>query len=912
MRKVRYKNKLLFILVFIALVTSLFFVPVKHIKPLAEYILPTSHIERLDDFKKVGDLIFNITYRILERNQDVSLINNYQYNEYFKNITIPSIDLQVSKFSYLNMEYQRKEFIAYKNISARHKKEWHKADMYYKVNGLEGHAKVKIRLKGHGPDHHENPHKSSMRINMKGEKRFLGAKRFSINGIHTRGGSLQYILTKEKIRLGFLTPRLQPIRVSINGNNRGIMYFQEHFSKELVEFFHKREASIIGFDDTERYFEYYEKGNVISHRNPINIPITVYQYKEGDDTNNPLYWQQSNANALMQSYIEGKISAKSIFNMNRIAHFYSLLYAWDGEHAFDLNNIRKYYNPITRKFEPILYDESIVEHADGYISALHEPFFKDDDFLKRIYHHLIELEKYYQTDKFRTQYKSDLNYMMILAQGDQFLYDIKSTKCKHFDKYDLSDRVCKGNSEWLLANITRAKKFIQEYLNKNTPTLISYYKKPNVSDCPKITKKAQSYWVLKSNQPYVRILNISCEDITATKLRFENTKSKQVMEKPINVVIKPDLQDFISEGVMIPVPEFGRWNRKDAKLTLTYIDSKKQNSTYPVNVGAIPKIFPQLPNVVDIWKNQEGVTISKNFITIDKSANIKIEQEVLLPKTHSLLVESGATINIINGGLLRAEGRVKMTGTAREKIFVSIQSGYDQDSRPIWGGILFMNQTDIKHTVFSGNVMQFPNRQDIRGLTSCVTAYKANIKISHTSFKNLQCEDALNVVNGDIYMDNSEVYGVAADALDSDFSTGIIKNSTFINIGNDALDFSGSTIQLQNITATNIGDKGISAGEASTIEANKVTVDGAEYAVASKDKSFVDITNLNTKKIRETVFGAYIKKAEYGVGTIRAYNVNNNDNNTISECEEGNIIMIEYKQQLCQQERTDILPVPNK
>ena len=77
MRKVRYKNKLLFILVFIALVTSLFFVPVKHIKPLAEYILPTSHIERLDDFKKVGDLIFNITYRILERNQDVSLINNY-------------------------------------------------------------------------------------------------------------------------------------------------------------------------------------------------------------------------------------------------------------------------------------------------------------------------------------------------------------------------------------------------------------------------------------------------------------------------------------------------------------------------------------------------------------------------------------------------------------------------------------------------------------------------------------------------------------------------------------------------------------------------------------------------------------------------------------------------------------------
>ena len=45
------------------------------------------------------------------------------------------------------MGYQRKEFIAYKNISARHKKNGTRADMYYKVNGLEGHAKVKIRLK---------------------------------------------------------------------------------------------------------------------------------------------------------------------------------------------------------------------------------------------------------------------------------------------------------------------------------------------------------------------------------------------------------------------------------------------------------------------------------------------------------------------------------------------------------------------------------------------------------------------------------------------------------------------------------------------------------------------------------------------------------------------------------------------
>ena len=42
-----------------------------------------------------------------------------------------------------------------------------------------------------------------------------------------------------------------------------------------------------------------------------------------------LYWQQSNANALMVLH-RGKFLL-SIFNMNRIAQFYSLLYAWDGD-----------------------------------------------------------------------------------------------------------------------------------------------------------------------------------------------------------------------------------------------------------------------------------------------------------------------------------------------------------------------------------------------------------------------------------------------------------------------------------------------------------------------------------------------------------------------------------------------------
>ena len=50
-------------------------------------------------------------------------------------------------------------------------------------------------------------------------------------------------------------------------------------------------------------------------------------------------------------------------------------------------------------------------------------------------------------------------------------------------------------------------------------------------------------------------------------------------------------------------------------------------------------------------------------------------------------------------------------------------------------GVAFYEPNRYKTYSIFWKCYAIPNRQDIRGLTSCVTAYKANIKISHTSFK---------------------------------------------------------------------------------------------------------------------------------------------------------------------------------
>lgn len=905
------KNKILFygLILFLFLFFGYILLSQNSIKRKVISLLPSGVAvmlyEQKADFKKN---VLNIENALSMQNSrpKSGKLGHYQYDDYFKNVDIPRVDLHVSDITYRKIAMYREESLLYKRVMY---KNWYKADMYYDVDGMKGKAKVKIRLKGDYADHLEDPYKWSMRINMRGEKRFLGAKRFSFNGVFVRGGAIQYALTAEKMRLGILSPRVVPVRFSINGSDRGIMYFQEHFSKELVEFANRRESAILSFDDAERLNYAIKTGYF--HRDydrPINVPIGVYQYKK--DMDNSVFWHQYNAHSIMQSYIEGLSSASDVIDIDSISRAYALLMIWEGSHSLHLNNVRWYYNPILRKFERIIYDESIDGYNPDSVSIFIRDLLSNFEFLQAVYAQLEILESFYKTAEFQQKYKKDMDYMMFLSKGDKMLYDTGKQDCEHFEMVKVSiAKVCDGTSKWLLDNAKKSKAYIKDYMQGNIHQFHSYYKKITPDECDILNKKAQAYWVLKGRKSYVRILNISCEDIVASQVSYHNLKSNTRQDKSINIPIKPDLEDFISSGVLVPVPEFGKWNDKNTKLTVTYKDGNDNIKIIDVNLGAIPKAVEKLPSVVSLWQNLNGVNIAQNTIVIDQDANITIDRDVYLPKTHKLQINAGANINIIDGGLLRTEGKVQFNGQPDKKIVISVESGYDDDNRSLWGGMLFMNETTINYSLFTGNTIAFKNRQDVRGLTSCITAYKAKITIENTIFKNLQCEDALNVVSGEIYMNNSSIYGSSADGLDSDFSTGIIKNSTFANIGNDALDFSGSVVNLDNITANRIGDKGISAGESSTIDAKNITINGAEYAVASKDNSVVTLSNLDVSKIRLTVFGAYIKKAEYGVGKIFAHNVVNNDNNPLSECQTGSVIKIDDALQACYQERTDILPV---
>jgi len=197
----------------------------------------------------------------------------------------------------------------------------------------------------------------------------------------------------------------------------------------------------------------------------------------------------------------------------------------------------------------------------------------------------------------------------------------------------------------------------------------------------------------------------------------------------------------------------------------------------------------------------------------------------------------------------------------------------------------------LKNVVFDQlNTVNYNNWH----LTGAVNFYESDVEMSNIKFTNNRCEDALNIIRSEFTMTNCTFDNIFADAFDSDFSEGIIKNSSFRDIANDATDFSGSTVTIDNCKIINAGDKGISCGEESELIARNVNINTANIAIASKDLSKITITN---SLISNTKYGyvAFKKKPEYGGAEV--YSVNTRLDNILIDnfIEIGSILIIDNK-----------------
>jgi len=68
----------------------------------------------------------------------------------------------------------------------------------------------------------------------------------------------------------------------------------------------------------------------------------------------------------------------------------------------------------------------------------------------------------------------------------------------------------------------------------------------------------------------------------------------------------------------------------------------------------------------------------------------------------------------------------------------------------------------------------------------------------------------------------------------------------------------------------NLGDKGLSVGERSVMTAEDISVDGADFGAASKDRSHLTVNRATLNNIAIAGLAAYTKKPAYGPATMTA------------------------------------------
>ena len=247
-----------------------------------------------------------------------------------------------------------------------------------------------------------------------------------------------------------------------------------------------------------------------------------------------------------------------------------------------------------------------------------------------------------------------------------------------------------------------------------------------------------------------------------------------------------------------------------------------------------------------------------------KNGSSVIKEKIIIPENFLVQLSEGQSINFIETGSIFSYSPFEINGTKEKPVRIYSSDSSGQGLHLIQGNgtskinyLEFVNQSSYLDS----------NKNNRRILPSAFTVYGGKVSINHCIFKNLTSEDAVNLFRCKYEFLDSKIENTFSDALDADFSTGIINKSYFISCGNDGVDISGGFLSLTNSYFNNILDKAISAGEESILNASNCIIENSDMGLISKDLSLAKSKN-NIFSNCEIAYCAFQKKGEFGPGNI--------------------------------------------
>jgi hypothetical protein len=726
--------------------------------------------------------------------------------------------------------------------------------------------KVRLRLKGDWLDHLMGD-KWSFRIKMRKLYAWNRLRTFSVQTPESRNYLMEWLAHQLYAYRDMLTTRYGFMPLSINNINRGLYAWEEHFTKQLLEYNDRREGPIIKF--TEDAFWQVQK-IYIQTENWQQLPFyeasVISPFGEARTMRTPaLRGQYLNAQKLMQQYKLGTQPPSQIFDLDKLANYYALLELTQARHGMFWHNMRYYYNPVLDKLEPISFD--------GYSDNSPLDITMEENFLYK----LLEMEEAKPEEKILTDLFFDEAFLALylknleaisdedfiehfigMIEDEERYYD--SLLRIEFPDYYYDDQFLRKNAESIRQYLPELKRLSDERMAEADPgpgtNFLKYTDTTTFENTPEYYVNV--YLEKKTDDSAViRIVNYFPNRITILGSGESNRFMSAI-----------DINQH-------KIPAYGG-GLEGQTITLT-VDSASRYLFFMFEHRFDSYVVPILP-----WPYPEGLSARQelesqsdlnNFPFIEitnqnelifKNGEHVIDKPLVIPAGYRVMLNAGTRLDLVNRAMIISYSPVFLMGQPDHPIVIT-SSDFSANAftvlqakeRSVVDNVLFENLNTLAYKGWSH--------------TGAVTFYESDVDITNTRFYRNQCEDALNIIRSDFTLDRSSMEFTFGDAFDSDFSTGVVSNCSFKNIGNDAIDFSGSNILIEGLHMADIGDKGVSGGEDSQLEVRNTIIERAVIGLASKDLSIVNVTG---SEIIDCEYGVVLlqKKPEYGPAVMELIN----------------------------------------
>ena len=763
------------------------------------------------------------------------------------------VEIIIDDAAYKKLEGYRD--IALKNgVIDKSLKKYIKATIIY--NGVK--TFVKLRLKGDWVDHLTED-KWSFRIKVPGDSAFLGLKSFSIQSPHTRSFLHEWFMHKIYLREGVLTTRYEFIPVIINGKKMGVYALEEHFDKQLVETKNKREGPILKFNE-EGIWETRVGDPGAYHSLPYFAAAEVVPFKKNRTMKSVVLKNQFlTAQSLLLRYKAFDDSIGEIFDIDKLAKFYALTDLANTDHALIWHNLRFYYNPVSRKLEPVAYDcypEKVEMSANQPIFGYSKDKTAYPDF--RFIHYNI-----FNNTSFKSLYISHLKKFSSSKYLKTIFNELDSSLTSIGKLLEPEYPDSKFSKSFYMNNVKAIQETLPEYISSNIKYTLKDYPFQDLTNTNtyyyNTGLKAYSSPFQDSSIKIIQLINFHSTPVNILGFGLKENKDSIIYfneEKPINEFNKNLPVRILNLPKSANKIYFLANHRIPDTLSISI-------SKWAFNKKIIKPVDNLLVSDLSRFPFIEINTLSK-LLVVKKGVHVLYE-DLIIRKGWTIVLEKGCEIDLINSAAIISYSPIRAEGSKAEKIMIYSSDNTGQGLTVIdnYGSSLLQN------VVFShlSTLTKYG-----WSLTGAVTFYQSNLAIENCTFKNNDCEDAINLVQSNFTFSNSTIENTFSDGLDSDFCNGIISESIFKNTGNDCIDLSGSNVEINHCEIENSGDKGISGGENSIVKIENTKINMAKIAIASKDFSTVVVNSVIVENV-DYGFAAFQKKPEFGPAKIIIKNI---------------------------------------